>query len=132
MISFRGLKSKFVNLKKEHECSISKLQEVSKEKEKALDELKKAKNDLFVLKNEHVCDSSFNEEMGFLKNRVDYLSTTLSDCASHTLKLESLCCKKNGLKMILQNHKHTNNTKEFTNARYAVAMAILPYFVMTA
>ena len=92
------MESKFVNLKKEHECSISKLQVVLKEKDKALDELKKAKNDLIDFKNEHVCDSSFNEEIRFLKNRVDCLSITLSDCASHTHKLANLCCKNNDLK----------------------------------
>jgi len=98
MSSFKCLKSKHINLKKVHECQSSKFDLISNEKDKALDELNKATNDLLVFKNEHVCDSSFNEEMKVLKTRVDCLSTTLSDCASHTLKLESLCCKKNNLK----------------------------------
>jgi len=44
---------------------------------------------------EHVCFSSFDEEICVLKNRIDGLSTTLSECASTTLKFESLCCKEN-------------------------------------
>jgi hypothetical protein len=71
---------------------------ISNEKDKALDELNKAKNDLIIFQNEYACDSSFNEEINILKNRVDCLRTTLSECASHSLKLESLCCKNNVLK----------------------------------
>jgi hypothetical protein len=89
MSSFKCLKSKHINLKKEHECSISKFDLVSNEKDKALLELKKAKNDLVIF------DFSFNEEMNDLKRRVSCLSTTLSDCASHTHKLSNLCCKSN-------------------------------------
>jgi len=96
MLSFRSLKSKFSNLKKEHNCSISKLSEVSKERDLALHELKKAKNNFILFKDTHKCDSSFNEEMKLMQNRIDCLSTTLSECASHTLKLESLHCKKVG------------------------------------
>jgi len=44
---------------------------------------------------EHVCFSSFDEEICILKNHIDGLSTTLSECASTTLKFESFCCKKN-------------------------------------
>ena len=36
--------------------------------------------------------------MNVLKNRIDCLSTTMSDCASHTHKLANLCCKNNDLK----------------------------------
>jgi len=89
MLSYKRLKSKFLNLKKEQNCSISRLNEVSKEKDKALEELSKAKNDLVLF------DLSFNEEMKDLKTRVACLSTTLGDCASHTHKLANLCSKKN-------------------------------------
>jgi hypothetical protein len=98
MVSFKSLKSRHKNLKKEHAYQSSKFDLISKERDLALEKLSKAKNDFSVFKNKHVCDSSFDEEMKVLKNRVDCLSTTLSDCASHTLKLESLCCKKNGFK----------------------------------
>ena len=63
MSSFKCLKSKHINLKKKHECQSSKFDLISNEKDKALDELNKATNDLLVFKNDHVCDSSFNEEM---------------------------------------------------------------------
>ena len=43
---------------------------------------------------EHFCFSSFDEEIYSFKNRMDCLSTTLSECASHSLKIKSLCCKK--------------------------------------
>ena len=47
---------------------------------------------------ENLCVSSFDKEMNGLKNRIDCLSTTLCECASNTLKLESLCFKNKVLK----------------------------------
>ena len=98
MTCFKSLKSKHKNLKKEHDGSISKLNLISNEKDIALEKLNKAKHDLLVFKNKHACDSSFNEEINVLKNCMDCLSTTLSECASHTHKLANLCCKSNGFK----------------------------------
>lgn len=79
---------------------ISKLQLVSNERDKALNELKKAKNNFVIFKKEHVCDSSLNKEIKFLKNRIDCLSMTHNDCAFNTHKLEELYVRKK----VLENH----------------------------
>jgi hypothetical protein len=47
---------------------------------------------------ENICFSSFNDDFISLKCRMDSLHNTLSECASHSLKLESLYCKNENLK----------------------------------